>query len=58
VTCPSYDGDGGTAQTELGPPMGGKGMVIIRSVPLGTGSWDWKDSLGKLPDPSEDLSGR
>ena len=23
-TCPSYDGDGGTAQTELGPPMGGE----------------------------------
>ena len=23
-TCPVYEGDGGTAQTELGPPMGGK----------------------------------
>jgi len=23
-TCPGYEGNGGTAQTELGPPMGGK----------------------------------
>ena len=31
-TCPGREGDGGTAQTELGPPMGGKreGVYPIR----------------------------